>query len=104
MCLSLCEIVIAIQRIEPQIQEKARKVAIPKYKAARVQILAVLRQDQVDILLFHVREGPDDAIRRHDGDIFQHQGSEATLIEEVGLERAGRVHYKRVRAEVEEVC
>ena len=73
MDLSLHKIITAVQRLEPDIQEEPRKVAVPQDKATRTEILAILRQDEVDILLLQLRECLDDAVRRHDRDILQYQ-------------------------------
>jgi hypothetical protein len=93
MDLRLGKIIIAIQRIKPDIKEEARKLPVPKDKAPRVKILFILRDYQIDIFLLEMGECFDDAIGRDDGYILQHQRVQPAFLDEVMFERFARVHY-----------
>lgn len=104
MSLGLCKVILAEQRIEPEIEEEPCKLALLDHKAAGAQILTVCTEDQIDVMGFQMRKGLDDAVRWHDGNILEHHRLETTFIKKLGLERLARVHYQGVRAEMEEPC
>lgn len=98
MSLRLGKVITAIQRIKPDIQEEACKVALSNDKATGVQTLLVAREDEIDIVRFEIRGRLDDAVRRHDGDVFEHERLESGLVEEVGADGGVMVHDQGVRA------
>lgn len=104
MNLGLGKFIGAEQRVEPEVQEEARKVAVLEHETTRAEVLAVLRQDEIDILPLQMRECLDDAVRRHDRDILQHQRLETASFKQMRFEGLGRVHDECMRAQVEEVC
>lgn len=104
MRLRLRKHITPIQRIKPEIQKEAREVALAEHKAAGADILVILSHDEVNVICLEMRECPNDAIRRHHGEILEHQRLEAGLVKQMGLEGFRGVHDEGVRAEVEEVC
>lgn len=103
MTLGLLKVIIPIQRIEPAIQKKARPLPLPHDKTPLAQRLGVLRQDQVDLVALQMAEGPDDAVRRHDGLVFEHEAFEPLRGEDMLVQRERRIHDQGVRGEREEV-
>lgn len=103
MNLGLSKIIPPEQRIKPEIKEESRKIALPKDKAPRIQIILIARNDEVDVASFQVRKCPDDAIWRDDRNILEHEGFQSGFVEEMGIEGFGRIHDQGVRVKVEEI-
>ena len=74
MPLRFLEIVTPVQWIKPHIQEEFGPFALPKYETLLAESLAVLREDQINLVALEVREGMDDAVGRDDGLVLEHQG------------------------------
>ena len=74
MAFGFLEIVAAVQRIKPSVQEKFGPVGVADEQAPASQTIAILREDEIDALAFEVREGFDDAVRGHDGLVGDHEG------------------------------
>lgn len=56
MTLSLLEVVAAVQRVKPGVDEELRPVAISDEEAARRKTLSVLRDHEIDVVAFEMRE------------------------------------------------
>lgn len=83
--LRFLKVILPIQRIEPHIKEESRKVALSKHKASGVQVLVIRADYKVDILWLQVRESLDNAVRRHNGNVLEHQRLKAILVKDMRL-------------------
>lgn len=72
-------------------------------EAPGTQILRVLGKDEIDIVTLQMGKGLDHTVRRHDGDVLQHQRFEPLVVRDMRREGNPRVHDQGVWAEVEEV-
>ena len=102
VALGFLEIVAAVQRVEPGVQEELGPLGVADQQAAAREALAVLREDEVDALAFEVREGLDDAVRRHDGLVGDHEGFEFGGLQDYAGEGFAGVHDEGGGGEVED--
>lgn len=84
VALRFLEIVAAVQRVVPGIEEELGPIGVANEQTSASQTLSVLREDEVDALAFQVRERLDHAVGRHDGLVCQHQAFQLGGREELG--------------------
>lgn len=73
MRLGLCKSITAKQRIKPEIEEIASKIAILENEAARTEILTIPSNNQIYIFLLEMRECFDNAVWWDDGYVLHHE-------------------------------
>ena len=92
----LLEVVAAIERVEPCVQEEFRPFASPEDETTLTETLAVLCEDQVDLVAFEVCEGPDDTVWWYHGLIPKHHRLKALLVHDMGSEGDFWIHNQAV--------
>lgn len=102
VALGLLEVVAAVQRVEPGVEEELGPVRVADQQAAAGQPVVVLRQHEVHALALQVRERLDHAVRRHDGLVDDHEAFELRGREDFVREGLARVHDEGGGREVEE--
>jgi hypothetical protein len=102
MALGFLEVVAAIQRVEPGVQEELCPVCVADQEAAACQAVAVLREHEIDAFAFQVCEGLDHAVRGHDGRVGDHQAFQLRGREDFVGEGFAGVHDQGCGGEVEE--
>lgn len=102
VALGFLEIVAAVQRVEPGVQEELGPVGIADEQASARQTFAVLREHEIDALAFEVREGLDDAVGGHDGLVGDHEGFEFGGLQDYAGEGLAGVHDQGGGREVED--
>ena len=73
-CVSLgfLKIVAAVEWVEPCVQEELGPFASAEDEAALAETLAILCENEIDLVAFEVGEGPDDAVGGYDGLVPEH--------------------------------
>lgn len=93
-CVSLgfLEIVAAVERVEPCVQEELRPFTPPDQEAPLAETFVILCEDQINLVALQMRKGPDDTVWWNDWLIPDHQGLEALRIQKMRFERYRWVH------------
>lgn len=100
MSLGLLEIVASVQRIHPRLKQELAPLAVPNHHAAGDQTRAVLADNEIDLIWPQVRKRLDNAIRRHNRVVLDHQALESLPIQQLVLQRLVHVHDVGVLVEV----
>jgi hypothetical protein len=104
MEFGLLEIIAAVDRIEPHVQEVLGPLAIPQYETARCKPVFVLGDNEIDAVALEVRKRLDDAVGRNDGRVGNHEGLELRRGKQRGVDRERGVHDQRRGVQVPEEC
>lgn len=73
MALGLLEVVAAVQRVEPGVEEELGPFSTAQDQASARESLVVLGQDEVNPIAFQMAEGLDHAVRGHNGLVNEHE-------------------------------
>lgn len=103
MCLGSLEVVGSVEWVEPGIQEELCPLAVPQNKASGRHALLVLRQHKVHVVSLEVRERLDDAVRRNDRSVLNHEFLELLGTHDLLLNLELWRHDKRILLEIPEI-
>lgn len=103
MYIRLLEIVRAVQRIKPGVKEEFAPISPSDDETAWGQPISVLREHEIDLVPFQVRERLDNTVRWDNRLILEHLALQTLRGHNVAFNRQVWIHDQRVLVKIPEI-